>query len=134
MVAGEQVFLNDMRFCGEELAAVLKMAVAMIGADGRSDEREMEVVRNELARFGASPGQMLALTKDAQNMEFNKAIGIISKFDIERKKYVSSYLAVIMIADGKIDDKEVALWQLVSLLCGFPEMDLNQAVDFMNNI
>ena len=90
MVAGEQVFLNDMRFCGEELAAVLKMAVAMIGADGRSDEREMEVVRNELARFGASPGQMLALTKDAQNMEFNKAIGIISKFDIERKKYVSS--------------------------------------------
>ena len=110
------------------------MAVAMIGADGRSDEREMEVVRNELARFGASPGQMLALTKDAQNMEFNKAIGIISKFDIERKKYVSSYLAVIMIADGEIDDKEVALWQLVSLLCGLPEMNLNQAIDNMNNM
>lgn len=123
-----------MQFTEEELAAVLKMAVAMVGADGRSDEREMEVVRNELTRFGASLGQMIALTKDAQKMEFEKAIGIISKFDFDRKKYVSSYLAVIMIADGEIDDKEVALWQLVSLLCGLPEMDLNQAIDNMNNL
>ena len=123
-----------MQFTGEELAAVLKMAVAMVGADGRNDEREMAVVKNELTRFGASLGQMIALTKDAQNMEFEKAIGIISKFDFDRKKYVSSYLAVIMIADGEIDDKEVALWQLVSLLCGLPEMDVNQAVDNMNNI
>ena len=110
------------------------MAIAMVGADGRSDEREMEVVRNELTRFGASVGQMLALTREAQSMEFQKAIGIISQFDYERKKYVSSYLAVIMIADGEIDDKEVALWQLVSLLCGLPEMDVNQAVDNMNNL
>ena len=123
-----------MQFSGQELAAVMKMAIAMVGADGRSDEREMEVVRNELTRFGASVGQMLALTREAQSMEFQKAIGIISQFDYERKKYVSSYLAVIMIADGEIDDKEVALWQLVSLLCGLPEMDVNQAVDNMNNL
>lgn len=123
-----------MQFSGQELAAVMKMAIAMVGADGRSDEREMEVVRNELTRFGASVGQMLALTREAQSMEFQKAIGIISQFDYERKKYVSSYLAVIMIADSEIDDKEVALWQLVSLLCGLPEMDVNQAVDNMNNL
>ncbi|MBQ9585501.1 MAG: TerB family tellurite resistance protein [Muribaculaceae bacterium] len=133
-MAAEGHYYLKMKFTGEELAAVLKMAVAMIGADGRSDEKEMEVVREELTRFGTSPQQMLDLTKDAQMMEFERAVGIISKFDIERKKYVSSYLAVIMIADGKIDDKEVALWQLVSLLCGFPEMDLNQAVDFMNSL
>lgn len=122
-----------MQFTSEELAAVMKMAHAMIAADGRIDEREMEVVRNELTRFGASAGEMLALNKDAQKMEFERAVGIISKFDLERKKYVSSYLAVIMIADG-IDDKEVALWQFVSLVCGFPEMDINQAVDFMNSL
>lgn len=123
-----------MQFSGQELAAVMKMAIAMVGADGRSDEREMEVVKNELIRFGASVGQMLALSREAQNMEFQKAIGIISQFDYERKKYVSSYLAVIMIADGEIDDKEVSLWQLVSLLCGLPEMDVKQAVDNMNNL
>ena len=61
-------------------------------------------------------------------------VGIISNFDYERKEYVSSYLAIIMISDGEIDDKEVALWQLVSLLCGLPEMDVNQAIDNMNNL
>lgn len=123
-----------MQFTGEELAAVMKMGIAMVGADGRTDESELEVVRNELSRFGASVGQMLALSRDAQRMEFDKAVRIISIFDFERKKYVASYLAVIMISDGEIDDKEVALWQLVTLMCGLPEMDVNQAVDNMNNL
>lgn len=123
-----------MQFSGEGLAAVMKMAIAMVGADGRSDEREMEVITIELARFGASAGQMLALNREAQKMDFHKAIGIISNFDNERKKYVASYMAVIMIADGEIDDKELALWQLVTLLCGLPEMDVNQAVDNMNSL
>lgn len=123
-----------MQFSGEELAAVMKLGMAMVAADGRTDESELEVVRIELARFGASAGQMLALSREAQRMDFDKAIRVISNFDNERKKYVASYLAVIMIADRKIDDKEVALWQLLSLMCGLPEMDIHQAVDNMNNL
>lgn len=121
-----------MQFSGEELSAVMKMAITMVGADGRSDEREMEVVRNELTRFGASVGQMLALTKEAQKMEFQRAIEIISNFNYEKKTYVSSFLAIIMIADDEINDKEVALWQLVSALCRLPEMNISQAIDKMN--
>lgn len=123
-----------MQFSGHELAAVMKLGIAMVGADGRTDESEMEVVRKELQRFGASVVQMLALTKEAQQMEFNEAIRIISNFDYERKEYVASYLAVIMISDGEIDDKELALWQLATLLCGLPEMDVRRAVDNMNNL
>lgn len=123
-----------MQFTGEELAAVMKLGLAMVAADGRTDKSELEVVRIELARFGASAGQMLALSREAQLMEFDKAVRVISNFDNERKKYVASYLAVIMIADREIDDKEVALWQLLSLMCGLPEMDIDQAVDNMNNL
>lgn len=134
MVTGGFLNLIIMQYSEEELAAVLKIAIAMVSADGRSDDREMEVLKNELTRFGASVYQMLTLTKEAQNMAFQEAISIISKFDYERKKYVASYLAVIMIADGEIDKKELALWQLVSLLCGLPEMDVNQAVENMNSL
>lgn len=123
-----------MKFTSEELAAVMKLGIAMISADGRTDEREMEVVKNELTRFGASVGQMLSLTREAQQMKSETAISIISNFDYERKKYVASYLAVIMIADGEIDDKELALWQMATLLCGLPEMDVRQAVNNMNNL
>lgn len=111
-----------MQFTGQELAAVMKLGIAMISADGRTDEREMEVVKNELTRFGASVGQMLSLTREAQQMESKTAIEVISNFDYERKKYVASYLAVIMIADGEIDEKELALWQMATLLCGLPEI------------
>lgn len=123
-----------MQFTGQELAAMMKLGIAMIGADGRTDESEMKVVENELLRFGATIEQMLTLIQEAKQMEFDTAIGIISKFDYERKKYVASYLAVIMIADGEIDDKEVALWQLATLLCNLPEMDVRQAVDNLNNL
>lgn len=123
-----------MQFTGQELAAVMKLGIAMISADGRTDEREMEVVKNELTRFGASVGQMLSLTREAQQMKSETAISIISAFDYERKKYVASYLAIIMISDGEIDDKEVALWQMATLLCGLPEMDVRQAIDNMNDL
>ena len=134
MVAEGHKLQTIMQFTGEELAAVMKLGIAMIAADGHNDESEMEVVRVELSRFGASVGQMLALSREAQSMEFDNAIRIISSFDYERKKYVASYLAVIMIADGEIDDKELALWQLVTLMCGLPEMNVNQAVDNMNSL
>lgn len=123
-----------MQFTGQELAAVMKLGIAMISADGRTDEREMEIVKNELTRFGASVGQMLSLTREAQQMKSETAISIISAFDYERKKYVASYLAIIMIADGEIDDKEIALWQMATLLCGLPEMDVRQAIDNMNDL
>lgn len=106
----------------------------MVGADGRCDEREMAVVKNELVRFGASLEQILTLIEEAKNMEFEKAIRLISNFDLERKKYVASYLAVIMIADGEIDEKELALWRMATLLCGLPEMDTHQAIENMKNL
>lgn len=123
-----------MQFTGQELSAIMKLGIAMSGADGHTDNTEVDVVFNELERFGASVIQKLHLTKLSEQMKFDEAIRIISNFDDERKKYVASYLAVIMIADGVIDDKEIALWQLATLLCDLPAMDVQQAVDNMNNL
>ena len=75
-----------MQFTGQELAAVMKLGLAMVGADGRTDKSEFEVVRNELTRFGASVEQMLVLSREAQIMEFDKAVKTVSNFDYERKE------------------------------------------------
>ncbi len=106
----------------------------MCAADGRSDENEMEVLNNELARFGVPRLQRITISEEASKMEFNKAVSIISNFNSEQKKYVTAYLAIIMISDGEIDEKEKALWQLVSLLCNLPEMNLTEAIDFFTNL
>ena len=39
-----------------------------------------------------------------------------------------------MISDGEIDEKEKALWQLVSLLCNLPEMNIIEAISFIKNL
>lgn len=62
------------------------------------------------------------------------ALAILVSLDDERKKYVSSYLGTIMVSDGDIDEKEMALWQLISTLCGFPTMSIKDAVNNMANL
>jgi hypothetical protein len=52
----------------------------------------------------------------------------------EEKKYVTSYLGLIICADGKIDDKEMALWSLISSVCDLPTMNLEQALNNMANL
>ena len=123
-----------MQFSGEELSAIFKMGIAMCAADGRCDDNEMVVLNNELARFGVSTIERLAISEEASKMEFNKAVSIISNFNPEQKKYVTAYLAIIMISDGEIDEKEKALWQLVSLLCNLPEMNIIEAISFIKKL
>lgn len=36
----------------------------------------------------------------------------------------------VMVADEEIDEKEIAIWRLMSTLLNFPEMSLEEAIDF----
>lgn len=123
-----------MQFNGRELQAILKMANAMVMADGRVDENEVRVMTTELLRFGVPIDHVEKLLQGANAMGNADALAILVSLDDERKKYVSSYLGTIMVSDGDIDEKEMALWQLISTLCGFPTMSIKDAVNNMANL
>lgn len=123
-----------MQFNGRELQAILKMANAMVMADGRIDENEVRVMTTELLRFGVPQDHVKKLLQGANAMSNSDALAILVSLDDERKKYVSSYLGTIMVSDGDIDEKEMALWQLISTLCGFPTMSIKDAVNNMANL
>ena len=76
---------STMQFSGTELSAIFKMGIAMCAADGRSDNNEMVVLNNELARFRVSTIERLAISEDASKMEFSKAVSIISNLILNRK-------------------------------------------------
>ena len=126
--------LKTMQFSGRELTAILKMANAMVMADGRVDENEIKVMTTELLRFGVPQDHVEKLLQGANLMDGTEALAILANLDDERKKYVSSYLGTIMISDGDIDEKEMALWRLISTLCGFPTMNVVDAVNNMANL
>lgn len=123
-----------MTFTGEQLTAIIKMAKAMVMADGRVEKSEIQVMTTELLRFNVPQEHVPHLLTLADKMDASKALAIIANFDDEAKKYVASYLGVIMASDGDIDDREMSLWRLVSTLCGLPMMNVVDAITNMRNL
>lgn len=120
-----------MRFSYNELTAILNIGNAMIMADGRVDKSETELLSNELLSFGVSLNDAKKLMEASVSMRPAEAMAIISSFNYEQKKYVSSFLGTIMASDGDIDERELALWKLVSAICGLPAMTISEAIDNM---
>lgn len=123
-----------MIFNGQELVAIIKMAKAMVMADGKIEPSEIAVMTREFMRFGVPQNQVDLLLKASDNIEASQAVALVAGMDEERKKYVASYLGVIMAADGDIDDNELELWTLISTLCGLPTMNVLDAINNMKNL
>lgn len=120
-----------MTFSKRQFAAIYKMGQAMVLADGTINEQETAIVGGELIKFGVTPSDLEELIADSESMEFSKAVEIVATLNLEQKRYVSSFLATIMAVDGDIDDSEVQLWKLVSILCGFPQMTIRDGISYM---
>lgn len=126
--------LNIMTFSGQELTAIIKMAKSMVMADGKIKPAEIAVMTREFMRFGVLQDQVDLLLKASDSIEASQAVALIARMDEECKKYVASYLGVIMASDGDIDDNELALWTLISTLCGLPTMTVMEAINNMKNL
>lgn len=122
-----------MNFNGLEMAAVIKAANSMIAADGRVDKSETECLSRELINFGVTPDQLPNLLQLSNVMEPTTMLSTLAAMNNNQKKYVSGFLATIMISDGDIDDAEMKLWQLTSTLMGCPTMSLKEALEYWAN-
>lgn len=118
-----------MTFTGIEFAAITKMVFAIVNADDKVDNKEIRYIATEMARFGITESS--TILKMAEEMETSKAVGTIAALDDERKRYVSAYLGTTMIIDGEIDEKELALWRLITSLCSLPQMTVKEAIEYI---
>ncbi|MBQ7420855.1 MAG: TerB family tellurite resistance protein [Prevotella sp.] len=121
-----------MTFTGIEMAAIAKLALAMANADGKVDKNELSYIALEMARFGVKDAD--PILKGGMEMDATIALSIVAKMNQEEKKYVTAYLGTLIAADGKIDDKEMALWKLTSSLCGLPIMNIAEAIEYVKKM
>lgn len=122
-----------MTYSGLELAALVKMGVAMASADGKFAEEEKIAIVMELAAFGVGQSDVEGLLRASQTMEASQAFGILASMTTEQKKYATGYLAAIMASDGEIADSEVKMWQLICTLGGFLNMNAHEALSFWHS-
>lgn len=121
-----------MEFTGKQLAAMLKMGLAMVEADGKVTEEEKVALTLELMKFGVTPDQLNILLPAAIAMSAEESLIIAAGFNDRQKKYVMGYLAMIMGSDG-VDNSEVRLWNRLRLFTGCPSMTIVEALEFWKN-
>lgn len=117
----------------QQLAAIIKAGVAMVNADGKVEKNELIVLLHELVKFNVPEDQVPMLLALAESMEASEMFLHLKSLSTDVQKYVSGYLATIMISDGDINDQEVNVWQLTCTLAGFPTMSLHEAVEYWRN-
>ena len=122
-----------MKYTGRELSAIVKLANAMVMADGKVANEEIAAMSIELAKFGVDENAAKSIIGAADAMEYGHAVAVVAAMNLEQKKYVTGYLAFIMAADGEIAATEVSMWQLLSTLAQLPTMTVAEALLFWNN-
>ena len=105
----------------------------MCAADGEAHPNEMKMISNEALRFGVSANDFKVLLNKASDMKGDMALANIALMNDAQKRYVCAYLGTLMAIDGDIDDREKALWSLVSTLCELPTMSIADAIKYMAN-
>lgn len=122
-----------MKYTGIELSAIVKLANAMVMADGKVANEEIAAMSIELAKFGVDENAAKSIIGAADAMEYGHAVAVVAAMNLEQKKYVTGYLAFIMATDGEIAATEVSMWQLLSTLAQLPTMTVAEALLFWNN-
>jgi uncharacterized membrane protein YebE (DUF533 family) len=120
-----------MKFNNEQVAALVRVGLAMAQADGHVETVEQLPILTLLA--SSESNDKIALSEKAEAMEAPEAITILAAMTYEQKKFATGYLASIMAIDGEIADVEVKLWQLISMLAGFPTMNVDEAIAFWHD-
>ncbi|MBQ9436562.1 MAG: TerB family tellurite resistance protein [Bacteroidales bacterium] len=129
----KSVGTEELSFSRREMMAILKMAGAMAGADGRAHPNEVKMMINECLRFGIDAEESSKLLSQSTNMDGSEAMATIAIMTDAQKRYVCAYLGSLMAIDGNIDDNERTMWQLVSTLCKLPTMTISDALEYMAN-
>lgn len=110
-----------MYFTSEEKKAIVRVAGEMTLADGNVAPKEVVFNVGVFHKLDISQSEI----ESSGSMSMPNAMHIISKMTSNEKRFVSAYIGSIIIVDGNISDKELALWRLISTICEFPTMHLN---------
>lgn len=92
-------------------------------ADGKNDPKEFIFNRAVFNVIKVENSDIEA----ASELSLIDAAAVIVGMTETEKEFVSAYLGAIIIADGHIDAQELALWRLLTMLCGFPPMNISDA-------
>ena len=114
-------------FNKRELAAILNIAEGMAEIDGKVEKIESEVIYAEMtSRFGLEHDELMSLSEIAIiDMDPHTAMNIVAEMTPFQKQYVQALLVFVMASDGNIDEREMAMLKVVTMVSGLPPINMN---------
>ena len=91
----------------------LKNLVAVAFADGKLEDNEMAALATVMARDGLTPSDLERCIKKPQGIKF-----LPPEAPVQRVVYLKD-MVLLMMCDGNIDDKELALCKATAIALGF---------------
>lgn len=123
---------KEISFNGAELVALINVGVAIAAADGNTTDDEFGVLSQLLVGLNVSPEQAEVLIKESTQIKAPAAVAILSAMSTTQKKFATGFLAKVILADGDIDDNEIKIWKVISTICHFPTMSMNEAIEYVD--
>ena len=91
----------------------LKNLVAVAFADGKLEDNEMAALATVMARDGLTPSDLERCIKKPKGIKF-----LPPETPVQRVVYLKD-MVLLMMCDGNIDDKELALCKATAIALGF---------------
>lgn len=116
-----------MLFNKRELAAILNIAHGMAEIDGKVEDIELDVIYSEMtSRLGLDHEELLSLSEIAIiDMDPHTAMNIVADMTPFQKQYVQALLVIVMASDGIIDEREMAMLRVITMVSGLPPINMN---------
>lgn len=118
-----------MKFKSYEKSAVTCLLALIVGADGEIHERELALSSLFFAKLGMTTEDLQA----GEAMSSAQAFSIISGMASDKRKLVCALLGDVIMVDGDVDAREMAVWRAISSICNFPEMNIGEAHNIVVN-
>lgn len=125
--------MENLSFTRKEMVAVMKVTSIMAAADGTLHDEEAKMMTMEALRFNLTEEDVKKMIAQSNEMDAKEALAAIATMTDSQKRYVTAYLGTMMAIDGNIDDKEMALWRMISTICKLPTMKITDAIQYMSN-
>lgn len=114
----------------ETLAAAMNVAFGISSADEMTDQ-EWDILKQEMRSYRLNEEQTTQVVDRFKAMEVLEAINILRNADEATRDEAQALALVTMVADGDLSDKELGALSLMSSLCKFKKMNLDEAHEIL---
>ncbi len=115
---------NEVCFSAKEKKALIRILKGIAVADNEIKMAELNILKRVGQKLNISTQEFV----ESDKLTLLQAASALHDLSPEKKQYVANMIALLIIIDGDIDAREMAIGAFVTSMCDLPEANAQQAL------